>query len=134
MSITYLDIEVAHVDRPEQGEKVQFLVDSGAYYSVVPTAILERLGIRPTSSLTLRLANGDPLTRRRGGAYFKYGERVGNAGVVFGVEGDATLLGVTALEAMGLALNPIQRELIELPMLLPTMLRIESSSPIESSE
>ena len=38
------------------------------------------------------------------------------ADVVFGEEGDSTLLGAITLEAMGLTLNPIKRELSPIPM------------------
>jgi hypothetical protein len=38
--------------------------------------------------------------------------------VIFGEKGDATLLGALTLEALGLALDPIRRELKPLPMML----------------
>ena len=47
MGITVLEIEVGNPSAPEVTEKVEFLIDSGAIYSVVPTPILERLGIKP---------------------------------------------------------------------------------------
>ena len=94
------------------------LVDSGALNSVVPAPILDRLGIRPLSEQTFRRANGDLIRRRRGGAAFRYRERIGVADVVFGEPGDANLLGATTLESLGLGLNPIRRELVELQMTL----------------
>jgi predicted aspartyl protease len=133
MSVTYLDVTVAHVDRPDAGEALTFLIDSRAYFSVVPAAVLDRLGVRPRGSISLRLANGETMTRRRGTAVFRYGERTGGADVIFGEGGDANLLGATTLEAMGLALNPLQRELIELPMLLPATWPASHSSTEESS-
>jgi len=42
---------------------------------------------------------------------FKFGQYVGFADVIFGEEGDATLLGALSLEALGLSLDPIRREL-----------------------
>ena len=53
-----------------------------------------------------------------GVALFKYGERVGGADVIFGEEGDSVLLGAFTLEALGLALDPLRRELRPLPMIL----------------
>ena len=57
------------------------------------------------------LADGTKVTRRKGVAVFRYGERVGGADVIFGEPGDSVLLGATALESLGLALDPLRREL-----------------------
>ena len=87
------------------------MIDSGAVYSVVPTPVLEGLGIRPLSEQQFRLANGTTMTRKRGGALFRYEERVGVSDVIFGEEGDSNLLGATTLESLGLILDPLKREL-----------------------
>jgi predicted aspartyl protease len=118
MGLTHIDLEIANVASPERSTQLTFLVDSGATYSVVPTPILEDLGIAPITSQVFTLANGQKITRQKGGAVYRYGERVGVADVIFGEEGDANLLGAFSLEALGLALDPLRRTLIELPMLL----------------
>jgi aspartyl protease family protein len=118
MGLTTLEIEVGNPATPEVTERVEFLIDFGAVYSVVPAPILERLGIRPLVSQDFRLDDGSRITRRKGGALFKYGERIGVADVIFGEEGDSQLLGAFTLEALGLALDPLRRELRPLPMML----------------
>jgi clan AA aspartic protease len=118
MGLTVLDIEVANPATPEVAERVEFLIDSGAVYSVAPASVLERLGIRPLAQETFRLANGSKIVRQRGGAVFKYEERIGVADVIFGEEGDSNLLGATTLKALGLSLDPLRRELKPLPMIL----------------
>lgn len=118
MGLTVLDLEVGNPATPEVTERLEFLIDSGAIYSVVPTPILERLGIRPLTTQEFRLADGSKVTRKKGGALFRYGERVGVADVVFGEEGDSVLLGSFTLEALGLSLDPLRRELKPLPMML----------------
>jgi hypothetical protein len=65
-----------------------------------------------------RLANGERIVRKKGGAVFKYGDRIGGADVIFGEEGDSQLLGAFTLEALGLSLDPLRRELRQLPMIL----------------
>ena len=85
---------------------------------MVPTPILERLGIRPIGEQEFRLADGTKIGRNKGIALFKYGERIGGADVIFGEEGDYALLGAFTLEALGLSLNPLRRELTPIPMLL----------------
>jgi clan AA aspartic protease len=118
MGLTVLEVEVANPATPEKTEMVEFLIDSGAIYSVVPTPILERLGIRPLSQQQFRLADGSKIVRKKGVAVFKHGELVGGGDVIFGEEGDSNLLGALTLEALGLSLDPLRRELKPLPMIL----------------
>ena len=118
MGLTTLEVEIANPARPEVTEKLDFLIDSGAIYSVVPAPVLERLGIKPLAEQEFRLANGEKIVRQKGVAVFRYKDKVGGADVVFGEEGDASLLGAFTLEALGLALDPLKRELRELPMML----------------
>lgn len=118
MGLTVLEIEVGNPGNPEITEEIEFLIDSGAVYSVVPTPILERLGIKPLAEETFRLADGTKIKRKKGGAFFKYKDRVGVADVIFGEKDDNNLLGAFTLEALGLSLNPLKRELNPLPMIL----------------
>jgi len=118
VGLTVLAVEVGNPAAPETTEKIEFLVDSGAVYSVVPTPLLERLGIRPLATQAFRLADGSKITRKKGIALFRLGDRVGGADVIFGEPGDSLLLGALTLEALGLSLDPLRRELKPLPMIL----------------
>ena len=118
MGLTFLEVEVAGPATPEQSETVEFLVDSGAVHSVVPATLLDRLGIEPLDEQDFRLADGTKVTRRKGGAVFRYGGRIGVADVIFGEDGDSNLMGATTLESLGLVLDPLRRELRPLPMVL----------------
>lgn len=118
MGLTVLKVEVGNPANPEVTEKLEFLIDSGAIFSVVHTPILEKLGIKPLAEQEFRLANGSTIVRKRGVALFKYGDRVGGADVIFGEEGDYALLGVLTLESLGFALDPLKRELKPIPMIL----------------
>lgn len=117
MGITFLKVKVSHPARPKKVRECKFLVDSGALYSVVPKQILQDLGIKPTSSEEFILANGEVIKARVGNAYFKYKGKVRAAPVVFGEKG-IFLLGATTIEALGMILDPIRRELKPLPMVL----------------
>jgi predicted aspartyl protease len=66
VGLTVLDVEVGNPANPETTEKIEFLIDSGAIYSVVPTPVLERLGIRPLATQEFRLADGLESPERRG--------------------------------------------------------------------
>jgi len=123
MGLTVLDVEVGNPSNPEVTEKLEFLIDSGAIYSVVPAQVLETLGIKPLSEQEFRLADGTKIVRKKGVALFKYGDKIGGADVIFGEEGDSVLLGAFTLEALGLALDPLKRELRPLPMILANLPR-----------
>ena len=118
MGLTVLKLEVANPASPDAVETVEFLIDSGALYSLVPRPVLQRLGINPLQAQDFRLANGQTIQRQIGGALFKYQGRVGVATVIFGEEEDSTLLGAYTLESMGLSLDPVRRQLVPLPMTL----------------
>ncbi|MGA1795360.1 MAG: aspartyl protease family protein [bacterium] len=118
MGLTVLQIEVGNPANPEVMEQLEFLIDSGAVYSVVPASILEKLGIKPLKEQEFRLADGSKIVRKKGVALFKYEDRIGGADVLFGEKGDSVLLGTFTLEALGLALDPLRRELKPLPMII----------------
>jgi predicted aspartyl protease len=114
-AITFL--KVINPEHPKKTKECESLVDSGAVYSVVPKNILKNLGIKPTSSEEFILANGEIIKRPIENAYFGYQGKVRAAPVVFGDKG-VFLLGATTIEAFGLILDPIRRELRPLPIVL----------------
>lgn len=118
MAITNLDVTVSNPADRRRKEKLTFLIDTGATYSVVPSKVLKELEIKPDEKREFTLADGRKITRKLGGARFEYNGNKGHAPVIFGQRGDSTIIGATALEAMGFAINPLKRELIPLPMVL----------------
>lgn len=118
MGLTHIRARIANPARPSRTATVKFLVDSGAVYSVVPAAILRRLGVRPHSSRTFFLADGTEITRRVGDATFMIDAQRAASPVIFGEKGDSALLGTVSLESLGLMLDPMKRVLRPLPMVL----------------
>ena len=117
MSITFIDVTVSNPEQPQKTCTRQFLVDSGAVYSVMPEHDLRELGLAPTSTETFVLANGEKLEMPVGNAFFEYSGKTRAAPIVFG-DADIYLLGATTLESLGMILDPIHRELKPLPMTL----------------
>ncbi len=118
MGLTSLRMEIANAGNPRVTKPIGFLIGSGAIFSIVLRAILQRLGVNPVSEQTFRLAPGQSIQRQLGVALFKYQYRSGGATVIFSEVDDSTLLGAHTLEALGYALDPIRRVLIPLPMML----------------
>lgn len=121
MGLTSIKVIVINPAHERKQAALNFLVDSGAIYSVAPKEILRRLGIRPRSKKEFTLANGERIERAMGDAVFSYmGER-GASPVIFGEKGDSVLLGAVTLESLGFILDPLRRELKPLPMVLGAM-------------
>ena len=79
MGLTHVDLAIANPAKPEHEVSLQLLVDSGAAYSVVPSAILDGLGIAPTGQRRFVLADGTEIVRRTGVALFRFrGEEGGS--------------------------------------------------------
>ncbi len=118
MGLTNIEANVENPLDPQRRAAVTFLVDSGAVYSVMPAAELEKLGIQPSGQRTFFLANGQPVKRRIGEVRFTFQGQSATCVVLFGEAGDSTLLGVTTLENLGLIFDPMRQKILSLPMLL----------------
>ncbi len=121
MALTFVTATIANPANTKKTTEVDFLVDSGAIYSVVAKATLRKLGIKPHSKKSFILANGTTVERSIGDVAFKYAGERGASPVIFGEKGDSSLLGAVTLEALGLMLDPLRREIRSLPMVLGGM-------------
>lgn len=118
MGMTFVKMTIRKNKRTKRSVEEEFLVDSGAAFTVAPGAVLRRLGIEPDRKETFILANGECITRKVGDAYFQFEDKAGYSKVIFGQKGDSNLLGALTLETFGLILDPFKRELKAMPMLL----------------
>ncbi len=118
MGITSVILTVREHRKSEKSADVEFLVDSGAVYSLVPGKILDEIGIEPYKEMSFSLADGTSIKRKISSAYFEYQGKGGPAPVVYGEEGDTALLGATTLESIGLVLNPFTRTLHPMRLLM----------------
>jgi len=118
MGLTHVEAEVANSLDRDRTASLSFLVDSGVVYSVMPAAELAALGIEASGERTFFLANGAPVKRRVGEARITFEGQSATCVVLFGEEDDATLLGVTTLENLGLVFDPMRQKIIPLPMLI----------------
>ncbi len=111
MGITSAILKVREHRKSEKFAEVNFLVDSGAVYSLVPGKILDQLDIDPYKEMSFSLADGTTLKRRVCSGYFEFEGEGGPAPVVYGKEGDEPLLGASTLLSWGKVLNPFTRKL-----------------------
>ncbi len=121
MGITTAILRVREHRKSAKFADVEFLVDSGAVYSLVPGKILDQLEIEPYKEMSFSLADGTSIKRKISSAYFEYEGEGGPAPVVYGEEGDTALLGATTLESIGLVLNPFTRTLHPMRLLMAAL-------------
>jgi len=92
--------------------RVNFLVDSGATYTVLTESVWRELGLEPMGEVEFILADGTVVRRKVSEVLLElpgYGER--QTPVVLGESEDENLLGVVTLEIFGLMLDPFKRVL-----------------------
>ena len=111
MGMTHVNIQIANPGNGTHPQTVECLMDTGAFFSIVPKTILRAAGIRPRRRQTFTLANGHVITRQVGGALFRYKRYEGEAPVIFGEKHDKALLGALSIEAMGLEIDPVKQRL-----------------------
>lgn len=99
-------------------EKVEALVDTGATFTVIPSAVLQRLGVARKEKVRFRLADERVIERDIGETQVGVDGRVVSTVVVFGEEKSPTLLGVYTLERALLAVDPVGQRLIPADALL----------------
>ena len=111
MGLTDVRVTVSNPRDRTRARELTFLVDSGAIYSVVPREVLSEIGVIPDGVESFSLADLTQVVREVGEAAFGYHNKTRVSPVMFGEEGDATLLGVMTLESLGLMLDPVRQEL-----------------------
>ena len=106
-------VRVANSKKPELFFEEEFWVDTGALYSLVPEDLLQRIGVEPSATRRIVLADGTEQARMLGFCDFQIEGLEGSipCPVIFAPKGSLFLLGATALENFGVAVDPIQKQL-----------------------
>jgi len=108
MGITYIE---GKVKGPSGEERVRFLIDNGATYTVLPENIWRKIGLKPMREHEFTLADGTIIKRKVSECYISIPQGEGHSPVVLGEADDQALLGVVTLENLGLVFNPFKRTL-----------------------
>ena len=115
MGITQVTAAVRNPARPKKLWEALFLVDTGAVDCMVPGKHLRALGLRPRGKRTYELADGSEVTLDVTVAEVEFmGETVG-ATVIYGADNAEPILSVTALESVGIEVDPRSQRLKRLP-------------------
>lgn len=118
MGMTTVKLTIKNPGNPTKKAEADFLVDSGAHYTVVPSSLVRRLGLKPAYSQEFSLADGRVIKRPIGAALVRLDGRELPVAVVLGQKDDDPLLGVTTLETFGLMLDPFKRKIYPAKLML----------------
>ena len=115
MGLTYVTVSIKRVGSHDGQFEAVFLVDTGATDSMAPAADLTRAGIERAGKTTYELADGSLHEYEFGLAQIEFMGEVTAGRVTFGPDGSDPILGITALESVGIMVDPSTRTLKRLP-------------------
>jgi aspartyl protease family protein len=119
MGITFTKARISNQRQPRRRAiGLEFLIDTGAIFSVVPDSIVRRLALTKLDREEFTLADGTRRAYDVGEAFFELGGRRGTSKVVFGPPNVTPLLGALTLESLGLMVNPVTREVSPMRLFL----------------
>lgn len=114
MGLTYVSVSLNASGRRKKYE-ADFLVDTGATDTLAPADELRRIGIKPVGKMAYELADGSREEFEFGLTEISFMGEITAGRVIFGPINVEPLLGVTALESVGIVVDAANRTLKRLP-------------------
>jgi clan AA aspartic protease len=115
MGPTHVTVKLCTLDGAGAEFEDEFLVDTGASDSMAPAGALARAGFEPRGRMAYELADGTIREVAFGLAVIEFMGEVTAGRVIFGPEDAEPILGVTALESVGILVDPASKTLRRLP-------------------
>jgi clan AA aspartic protease len=115
MGLIHVTVTLKASQRSRKKYQADFLVDTGATDSLAPAKALRRIGVRPRGRMAYELANGTTVEYDFGGAEIEFMGELTFGRVIFGPDQCEPILGVTALESVGITIDPASQRLKRLP-------------------
>ena len=111
MGLTYITASISNLTKSEQVFESSFLVDTGSFDCMAPASELEKAGIRVEGKAVYELANGQPVEYHYGFARISFMGAETVCQIIFGPEGADPIMGVVALENVGIGIDPVSKTL-----------------------
>ena len=115
MGATHVTVTVRNAAEPSRTWDGLFLVDTGATDCLVPRPALEAIGLAPRGQRVYELADGRKLQVDVTVAEIEFMDEIVGGTIIYGEPGTEPLLGVTALESVGIEVDPTNQRLKRLP-------------------
>ena len=94
------------------GREIEVFVDTGSTFSKLPASDLESFGVQRAFDIEVELGDGTIMRRSVGYIELEVQGRHRILPVAFGGVGERSLLGATALEILGFAVDASRQELV----------------------
>ena len=114
MGITTATVTIRNLADPSRFWEGDFVSDTGAIDCVVPRQHLEAIGLAPGGRRVYTLADGSRIEMDITAAQVEFMGEIAGVTIAMGDESCEPLLGVTALESMGIEVDPHNQELNKL--------------------
>src|SRR5436190_23961395 len=115
MGLTKVTTKLTSLVNSQTSFESLFLVDTGATDSMAPSDELEKLGVKQEGKMSYELADGTVREYPYGLVRIEFMGEITAGRVLFGEIGCEPLLGVTALESVGILVDPANKTLERLP-------------------
>jgi clan AA aspartic protease len=115
MGLTHVTVTVKGLESPTGEYEADFLVDTGATDPLAPAVELRRIRVQPVGKTVYELADGTLQEYEFGLVRITFMGEITAGRVIFGPDDAEPLLGVTALESVGITVDPTNRTLERLP-------------------
>ena len=115
MGLTKVTTKLTNLQDPQKSYESLFLVDTGASDSMAPADELEKLGIKQEGKMAYELADGTVREYPFGLVRIEFMGETTAGRVIFAPPGTEPLLGMTALESVGITVDPANKTLKRLP-------------------
>lgn len=99
-------------------EEMEFIVDTGAIYTVIPRSVAEKLGLKELGRRKFKTANGSVVEFPISEAYITINGEGVTSLVALADDGTPILLGVTTLELLGLQVDPVSGKLVPMELMI----------------
>ena len=123
MGITLIPVRISNPRHSQLAVELEFLVDTGAIYSVIPYPTARKLRLTKLEREEFTLADGTHRSYDIGEVFFELDRRRGTSKVIFGPPDVTPLLGALTLESLGLMVNPVTREVLPMRLFLASTRR-----------
>jgi clan AA aspartic protease len=115
MGLTYVTVKLTAPAGSRRSYSASFLVDTGATDSMAPARQLRKAGIKPVGKTAYELAHGQVKEFQFGLAQIEFMGEITSGRVIFADDDTEPLLGVTALESVGILVDTANKTLKRLP-------------------
>jgi clan AA aspartic protease len=129
MRMTHVTVTVRNPAEPEKSWEGLFLVDTGAVDCLVPAKHLRAIGLEPRAKRTYELADGSEVKLNITTGEIEFMRDLVGSTIIFGDDDAEPILGVTALESVGIEVDPRTQRLKRLPAV-----RLKSVGPARTRQ